>query len=345
MDLIVVTGSYGKKAVVKMLFQYLKNSSIKSIVYRYSDQSQEKILDYNQIQDWTRHNHLSDVQVVIIEISLNELSKLESLRCDYLVVTDHNDLDLKYESSQDEVYSMLNSRQLEYKQLILNSKSMNKLNDTKTCPRYFSLNSKEEYSLEVISNSIKGLVMKYKNKHIKTRLITNFHAENIICVIAVLELMSLYNYRKFKKVIKNIVIDGQVQKLRTRKNHHIIIDYRAHNFKNIIEEIVQTANSFNYNLIVSVKKMDMHKMSLWLKHKDVLEFVKSKYSYIVNQEEETVNDINMTLKWLVQNGIYRTDYLTGNKLDINKIQDKNEFIIMFIEDESLKTMKDMGCVI
>lgn len=342
MKVIVITGSYGKTTVAKIFFDYFKKVKYKTKIYEL--EAILKLDDSRNIKDHLDKDRLEGVQVAIIHISFKHIGLLESIGCEVLLITNYHLRKSTDNILLSDMNVILNKYANNCNQIIINSNCINQIHLIDKNIKTFSIDDTANYELKIISDAIEGLKIKYRNKILKTTLMTRLHAENIICAIAALESMELFNMRKFQKVIRNVCIEGQIQNIKFGKRKTIIVDKRSYNFRDLTDAIVQTTKSFNYKLMIMMNESVHHSLELWIESLDVLEFKKSKYCYIMRDKASFAHDDQLLLKTLVQKGVYLVECLDNSKDGIKKIYKsikKNEILIILAQEKISKIIKDM----
>ena len=197
MKVIVITGSYGKKAVSKIFLEYFKKIKYKTKVYKL--ESLMELGASNKIQDILDKDRLEGVQVAIVQTSFKHLDLLEMIECDALLITNYHLRKLTDNITLSNINLNLNKFINKCNHVLVNSKCANQIQLISPKMKTFGTDDSVNYDLKIISNTIKGLKLKYSNKILKSGLITRLHAENIIATIAILESINLFKIRKFQK--------------------------------------------------------------------------------------------------------------------------------------------------
>ncbi|CDR30355.1 Uncharacterised protein [Acholeplasma oculi] len=342
MKVIVITGSYGKKSVTKILFDYFKKIRHRTKLYKL-----EEIIEVDNpknIQDIIDKDKLEGIQVVILETSFKHLNLLEMIECEVLLITNY----YKNKAVDNVTIGQLNILLKKFinncSQIIVNSNCMNQTHLVAENIKTFGIDNTSDYKLKISSDTIDGLKIEYGNQILRTSLITSLHAENILCAIAVLESMELLNVRKIQIVIRNIQVDGHIQSINFRNRRTMIVDKRSNNFRDLIDAIVRTTKSYNYKLMIMMNEPMHHSLKTWSESQDMLELKKSKYTYIMNDSKRLEENGQLLSRTLVQQGVYLFECFDNSSHYNKKIYKsikKNEILIILTQEKISKILRDM----
>lgn len=342
MKVIVITGSYGKKSVTKILLDYFKKIKHKTKMYKLEEIIE--VEDSKNIQDIIDKDKLEGIQVVILETSFKHLSLLEMIECEVLLITNYHKNKEADNITLGDMTILLKKFINSCNQIIVNSNCINQIHLVAKNVKTFGIDNTSNYELKITTDTMYGLKIKYGNRILKTSLITSLHAENILCAIAVLESMELLNVRKFQKVIRNIQIDGHIQSINFRNRRTIIVDKRSNNFRDLIEVIVQTTKSYNYKLMIMMNEPMHHSLKTWSESQDMLELKKSKYTYIMNGSKRLEENEQLLSRTLVQQGVYLFECFDNSsqyKKKIYKSIKENEILIILAQEKISEILRDM----
>lgn len=300
MKLIGITGSRGKTSTAEMVYQYCLKARIRASLYSsnglfVNGETRQKdlkktSLSKNEVMTYLKKDKDVNVEIAIIEITAEStLYKFDLEKLDYelVVLTNYEPENALNFESDTQYLNAINKIILNQKNvLIKNDERIKKLFE-KINYKTFGYNNDADYSIDLVSNNMKGLRFRYKSREYHTNLITEIHLANLACCLSILESLNIYRHDKFKKFLKKIILRGRVQVFKKRKRT-IIVDNANQELKYLIDSIVKTTDSYNYKVFYLIPS----ELSINFRPEIMLEngkeLQKSKISYISN--EETKND-------------------------------------------------------
>ncbi|MBR2891699.1 MAG: hypothetical protein IKC22_04905 [Bacilli bacterium] len=289
--IIGITGSKGKSTVAYLIHEYLKRLNYKTILYSsikidspassYSNKVSKDIALYNE-KDIL--NMIAEVEAyapdfLILEVNESTIDKklTDLIDFDIKVLTNFNskhNLDLYTEeeylkikkaffknSSKDTIciFGLQDYTKDVLEQFLTINDCHKKIYSSRHIAMTKGVNENiVDYLLYDLHHSLSGLDMKFlKNKKsyfLKTNLLMNYNALNILGLVSVIDTLGLYDGQTLTKFLQDIKIPGRVEKYNFN-NFMVIIDtqlsaalYELYNYKQkgLINNIIVVTGSFGY---------------------------------------------------------------------------------------------------
>ncbi len=300
LKIIGVTGSKGKSTVSYLLHQYLKSLGYKSILYSSIQiDSPTSIIDPNEsceVSIYSLDELLSVIEEVesykadylIIEVNESMIKKgiFNDIPFDIKVLTNINP---KHNEEEYSIEEYVNIKKSFFKNANENTKCIFGLEDNvgKLYNEFLTLNDNEkvtfsskhiancneielnkfDFLLTELESNLDGLTLTVTKKdtkeiNLKTNLLMNYNALNIVCLISILDTLEVLNVTKLQELLKDIQIPGRVETYKVNGRTIIIDPWFANvldnlsNFKikGLLNKIKVVVGSAGYGFIGWDKK-------------------------------------------------------------------------------------------
>lgn len=115
------------------------------------------------------------------------------------------------------------------------------LQNTKAKKHTYALKSYADYKAQILENEFSGLLLKFDNQEVWTKLIGTFNAYNILAIYAVSDLLGLNKLESLKYISELNSVSGRFQYFISEDKITAIVDY-AHT-PDALQNVLETINS------------------------------------------------------------------------------------------------------
>lgn len=335
MKIIGITGN-NRELVILMLFEYFKIIKTEIGVFNgenyYDSRSTniKPIKTLDEVINTLNRENTNKINLLLVDVSLESVlfkSDLTHTQFDLLLLTNFDDVSHDSFKDFDHYLEMIN-KMFSYQKKAILPQSLLPFELKRTDIKRFGLESDCEYQGYITRNDINGLEIVYKNRTLKARLISRLNAINILATISVLEELSYYKYKKFKKLINKFSLNGYLETFKY-KNKTIVLDGSVHRMKQIIDELGITFGHYNFKIILDDYTKGNNELVNRRNSANGKALMKAKHIYVVNEEETFIKDF---IKDVLNNKSHSIEIINSNieaiKLGIKNIK-KDEVLIVF----------------
>lgn len=335
MKVIGIIGSYGNIAVTTILekYFYIVKKKIKTynlngmFVKRESDDNDDYNYTYDPsiLEAYIRKDRNSGIDYVIVkiepEIVIHKAFK-HVLHFDLLVLTkikrEFSYNFHTYNAYVEAIKTIIGA----HSNVLIDSENIIEFNDVYT--KTYSTNIDANYKLNIIKSNLNGTKFEYNKLRMDTHLITDYHATNIICTIALLENLDDFNFRKYRMLIRKIKFPNDFESINYKGK--TILFHRASIVFNLpLEEIIKTMDHYNFRIIIN----DFKVYDTDLQNQNSREIRKAKTLYLVSNQK---NRLKTFIKNILKDRSFNIKMIDAEKeefLKILKHSKKEEVLVIF----------------
>jgi len=257
LKLVGVTGTNGKTTIATLLYQLFKNagfkvgllSTVKIMVDEREYNATHTTPDSLTINRYLKEMNDEGVEFCFMEVSSHGIhqNRTEALYFEGGIFTnlshDHLDYHETFAEYRDVKKVFFDNLPAEAFALINvdDKNGLVMLQNTKARKFTYALKNYSDYKTHILENQLSGLLLKFGDAEVWTKLIGNFNAYNVLAIYATAELLGLEKVEILRLISELESVSGRFQYLISEENITAIVDY-AHT-PDALQNVLDTINS------------------------------------------------------------------------------------------------------